>query len=167
MATPIPRRPAAALLAGTLLAGCALFTVDTRTTDGPTAEDIWRVRFEETNARRPSFAEEQRFTEELDGRVREFLDRHPELASSYRVGTFRHFRQAALGMTKAEVRLLLGDPREVTADPARMEALARRFWPTVKEKAKEAWVYPAGWTLYFDGDALADITRYHRAFLHP
>jgi len=55
----------------------------------------------------------------------------------------------------------------MTDDAARMEVLARRWWPTVKPNAKEAWVYPAGWTLYFDGNTVTDMTRYHRAFLHP
>ena len=153
------------LILGLLLGGCALFTIDQRTIEGPTAEDIWKARFQVVNGRSPSFAEKQTFEEEMEARVRDFLRNNPEVANSLRVGNLRLFRQVTVGMTKEEITLLLGKPQDVTDDPARMEALARQFWPVVKAHAKEAWLYPVGWTLYFDGDALTDITRYHRAFL--
>ena len=155
------------LALGVLLGGCAVFTIDQRASEGPTAEDVWKERFKLINGRSPTFADTSGFQEELDERVREFLRRNPEVANSYRVGNLRLFRRVIVGMTKEEVRLLLGTPQDVTDDAARMEALARRWWPTVKPNAKEAWTYPAGWTLYFDGNTLADMTRYHRAFLHP
>ncbi len=157
-------RPAAVLLLSALsLGGCA--SIAQRTTDGPTAEGIWKARFRAVNGRGPSFDEKRTFEDQLDARVREFLHKNPEVASSLRVGNLRMFRQATVGMTKGEIRLLLGTPQEMTDDPARMERLAQKFWPLVKEQAKEAWTYPEGWTLYFDGDTLADITRFHRAFL--
>lgn len=159
-------RPAAVLLlAALVLDGCALFTTELRTTDGPTAEDLWKVTFRAANGRSPGFAEQQTFADQLDARVREFLAQNPQVANSLRVGTLRLFHQATVGMTKAEVTLLLGRPQEVTDDPAKMEVLAGKFWPLVKAQAKEAWIYPVGWALYFDGDTLADITRFHRAFL--
>jgi hypothetical protein len=153
------------LILGLLLGGCALFTIDQRTTEGPTAEGIWKARFQAAQGRSPSFVEKQTFEEEMEARVRDFLWNNPEVANSLRVGNLRLFRQVTVGMTKGEITLLLGKPQDVTDAPARMEALARQFWPAVKAHAKEAWLYPAGWTLYFDGDALTDITRYHRAFL--
>ena len=155
------------LVLGVLLGGCALFTVDQRASEGPTAEDVWKERFKLVNGRGPSFSETQGFEEQMDAQVREFLRKNPEVGNSYRATHLRLFRQVMVGMTKEEVTLLLGKPHDVTDDAARMEVLARRWWPAVKANAKEAWVYPGGWTLYFDGDALTEMTRYHRAFLHP
>lgn len=155
------------LVVGAFVGGCALFTIDQRASEGPTAEDVWKERFKLVNGRSPTFADTAGFEEELDVRVQEFLRKNPEVANSYRVGNLRLFRQVTVGMTKEEVTLLLGKPQDLTVDAARMEALARQWWPAVKPSAKEAWVYPGGWTLYFDGNALTDMTRYHRAFLHP
>ena len=155
------------LLLGVLLGGCAIFTVDERATEGPTAQDVWKEQFKLVNGRGPSFSETQGFEEQMDGKVWEFLRQNPEVGNSYRVGNLRLFRQVMVGMTKEEVTLLLGKPHDVTEDAARMQVLARRWWPALKENAKEAWVYSGGWTLYFDGNAVTDMTRYHRAFLHP
>ena len=152
---------------GIFLSGCAVFTVDQRATEGPTAVDVWKERFKLENGTGPSFSETQGFEEQKDAQVREFLRNNPEVGNSYRATTLRLFRQVMAGMTKEEVTLLLGKPQDMTNDAARMEVLARRWWPAVKENAKEAWVYPGGWTLYFDGNAVTDMTRYHRAFLHP
>jgi len=156
-----------ALVLGIVLSGCAFFTIDQRATEGPTAQDVWKERFQLGNGRGPSFSETQGFEDQMDAQVQEFLRKNPEVANSYRVTNLRLSRQVAVGMTKEEVTLLLGKPQDVTDDAARMEGLARRWWPTVKPNAKEAWVYPAGWTLYFDGNTVTDMTRYHRAFLHP
>ena len=155
------------LLLGAFLVGCAIFTLDLRTAEGPTAEDVWKARFELMNGRSPSFDEARNFDEQMEAQVEEFLRKHPEVANSYRVGSLRLFRQVSVGMMKEEITLLLGKPQDVTTDAARMEVLARQWWPLVKPNAKEAWVYPGGWTLYFDGSTLADMTRYRRAFLHP
>ena len=157
-------QPVTVLLASLVLGGCAYFTVEHRSNDGPTAEEIWKERFRAVNGRSPSFSENQTFDNQLDARVREFLAGKPEVANSLRVGNLRFLHQTTVGMTKDEVKLLLGMPQGVTSDAAQMERLARKFWPLVKPQAKEAWIYPGGWTLYFDGDALADVTRYHRAF---
>jgi hypothetical protein len=158
-------QPVTVLLASLALGGCALFTVEQRTTDGPTAEEMWKERFRVANGRSPSFTEKQTFDDQMDARVREFLAKNPQVASSLRVSNLRFLRQTTVGVTKDEVTLLLGTPQGVTDDAAQMERLARKFWPSVKPQAKEAWSYPGGWTLYFDGDTLTDITRYHRAFL--
>ena len=161
------RSVAFGVLLGVVVGGCAVFTVDERATEGPTAQDVWKERFKLANGRGPSFSETQGFEEQMDAKVREFLRNNPEIGNSYRASTLRLFRQVAIGMTKEEVALLLDKPQDVTDDAGRMEVLARRWWPAVKPNAKEAWVYPGGWTLYFDGDALTEMTRYHRAFLHP
>ena len=152
---------------GLLLGGCAAFTIDQRASEGPTATDVWKERFKLASGRSPTFADTVGFEEEIDGKVREFLRTNPEVANSYRAANLRLIRQVTVGMTKEEITLLLGKPQELTVDAARMEALARRWWSVVKPNAKEAWVYPGGWTLYFDGNALTEMTRYHRAFLHP
>ena len=161
------RSVAFGLLLGVVVGGCAMFTIDERAIEGPTAEKVWKERFKLANGRGPSFSETEGFEEQMDAKVREFLRNNPEVGNSYRATTLRLFRQVAVGMTKEEVTLLLDKPQDVTADAGRMEVLARRWWPTVKANAKEAWVYPGGWTLYFDGNAVTDVTRYHRAFLHP
>jgi len=41
-----------------------------------------------------------------------------------------------------------------------MEKLARKYWPSIKGNATEAWVYPAGWNLYFKDATVVDITQY-------
>jgi hypothetical protein len=35
---------------------------------------------------------------------------------------------------------------------------ARQFWPAVQQRAREMWVYPAGWQFYCDADRLMDLT---------
>lgn len=162
---PFSRSAAVVFAALPWLMGCALFTTELRTTDGPTAEAIWKAKFRAASGRSPNFAERQTFEDQIDAQVQEFLAKNPEVANSVRVGNLRTFRQASVGMTRVEVTLLLGAPDGMTSDPAQMERLAGKFWPLVKPNAKEAWSYPEGWTLYFNGDTLADITRFHRAFL--
>jgi hypothetical protein len=155
------------LFLGALLGGCAVATIAQRTTLGPTAEEVWKAGFTALNNRGPSFDERRNFEEQLDAKVREYLARNPGAAYAPRAEYLRFWRRIALGMTKEEVTLLLGKPQEATQDRERLKALAREFWPLVAPRASEGWSYPAGWTLYFDGDALADITQHHRAFLVP
>lgn len=161
------RRPRPWLLFVALLVvqGCATFVVERETGEGPTAEEVWKHRFALANQRTPRFEERLGFQDQLDERMRQYLARNPEAASSLRVSNLRFWYQASAGMTKEEVRLLLGAPDAATADRARMEALARKFWPGVKEKAKEAWTYPGGWALFFDGDRLMTLIQYRRQFL--
>jgi hypothetical protein len=154
------------LLVGLLvLQGCATFVVEQETTEGPTAEEIWKHRFALANRRAPGFEEKLTFQDQLDQRMRQHLARNPEAANSLRVSNLRFWYQVSTGMTKEEVRLLLGAPDEVAVDQARLEVLARKFWPQVKEKAKEAWTYPGGWNLFFDGERLVTLTQYRRQFL--
>jgi hypothetical protein len=63
------------------------------------------------------------------------------------------------GSTRGEVKTLLDEPDERTVDSALMAVLAGRNWTTLQAKAKEAWVYPGGWVLYFDDQAVVEITR--------
>jgi hypothetical protein len=40
-----------------------------------------------------------------------------------------------------------------------MASLSRRHWSQVQTKAKEAWVYPLGWVLYMDDNAVVSMIR--------
>ena len=80
------------------------------------------------------------------------------MGTSPRVSQFRFHRRVAVGMTKEEVRLLVGPAEAVTADAALMQSAARQFWPQIKDRAREMWVYPGGWQFYFEGDRLVDLT---------
>lgn len=154
-----------ALVLGLLvLPGCATFIVEHVTNEGPTADKVWKHRFVQVNQRPPGFEEKLAFQDQLDMKVRQYLARNPEAANSLRVSNLRFWYQASAGMTKEEVGLLLGAPDEVIVDPTRMAALARKFWPEVKEKAQEAWTYPDGWTLFFEGERLVTLTQYRRKF---
>jgi hypothetical protein len=63
-------------------------------------------------------------------------------------------------MEKEQILILLGTPDAVTGDQSAMETLARKFWPSIKGHATEAWTYPPGWQMYFAGSQLIDITQY-------
>jgi hypothetical protein len=110
--------------------------------------------------REPTFEERRHWDTQLEARISDYLRGHPEAASSLDVSTFRFFRQAVVGMEKEQVLILLGTPDAVTGEQAAMEALARKFWPSIKDSATEAWTYPPGWQMYFAGSRLIDITQY-------
>lgn len=157
----MPRRRCLLLLASLLwLAGCGgLMTSDVqRASEGPTADEVYRARFVRGYARVPTFDEEAAFRAELDRRLNDYLRRHPELATSPRLSQFRFHRRVAVGMTREEVLLLLGPADAATTDRKAMEAIAKPFWPAIRDRAGEMWAYPGGWQLYLDGDRLADIT---------
>ncbi len=109
-------------------------------------------------ARAPSFDETQAWRDDLDRRVSDYLIKHPDIGTSPRASQFRFHRRVAVGLSKEEVTLLAGAPDATTTDEALMEVAARQFWPQVKARAREMWVYPGGWQLYFDGDRLVDLT---------
>jgi hypothetical protein len=142
------------------LAGCATGKESEvqRATEGPTAEEIYMARFVGDYGRLPTFDETLAFRSALDDRVSAYLSRHPDLSTSTRASQFTFHRRAAVGMTGDEVILLLGAPSVRTDDMAGMATAARQFWPAVGQNAKEMWIYPGGWSLYFDGDRLVDIT---------
>ena len=129
-----------------------------RATEGPTADQMYAARFAGDYGRQPTFDETSAFRGQLEDRVSAYLTRHPDLSTSTRASQFTFHRRAAVGMTREEVVLLLGPPSSQTTDPPRMEAAAKQFWPAVGRQATEMWSYPDGWSLYFDGDRLVDLT---------
>lgn len=142
------------------LAGCAVGSGPDvqRAAQGPTAEEIHLARFVGDYGRLPTFDESTAFRADLESRVSAFLSRRPELSTSPRAGQFTFQRRVAVGMSTDEVRLLAGAPYGITKEEPRMEAAARQFWPAIRGRAKELWTYPGGWSLYFDGDRLVDLT---------
>jgi hypothetical protein len=149
---------AGALLA---LAGCTSTLGEVplqRATVGPSADEIFNARFARGYARLPSFDETNKFRDDLDRRVGEYLAKNPQIATSPRASQFRFERRVDVGMSKPEVTLLLGPPDTTTSDPALMKANAAPFWPEIGRRAQEMWRYPSGWSLYFEGDRLVDLT---------
>ena len=143
------------------LGGCAMGQseqVVQRTTEGPTAEEVFRSRFLDGYGRLPTFDESLSFRTDLDQRVSDYMAKHPELSTSTRASQFTFQPRISIGMTKEEVVLLAGAPSAATPDEATMQSAARQFWPVVREHATEMWIYPGGWQLYFDGDRLVDLT---------
>lgn len=134
-------------------------TLDYRTTQGPTAEELWLHQMLAVNGREPAFEERQHWRDHLDDRIDRYLREHPEAANSLDITAFRFERRVVVGMSKEQVLLLLGRPLATSRDPAELEARAGRHWPQVREQAAEAWAYPLGWTFYFAGDRVVDITR--------
>lgn len=159
----MPRRARIlSLLFLTLLgAGCATSRPETvdRTMRGPTAEELFVVRSLAVNGREPSFDEKRIWEDQLTDRVSKYLRAHPELEQTPRYSDFRFWRQVTVGSTPEEVRVLLQDPAEQTIDPALMAAMAKRHWPALQRLAKEAWVYPPGWVIYFDEKGVVEMTR--------
>jgi len=153
--------PLAVLIALVSLGGCATAPSDKavqRATEGPTAEEVFMSRFLQGYGRLPTFDESAAFRIELEQRVSDYLTEHPAIGTTPRASQFTFHRRVSVGMTKEEVVLLAGRAYEETTDGSRMEAAARQFWPAVKQRAKEMWVYPGDWQFYFDGDRLVDLT---------
>ena len=157
------KRPRVALVLW-VLAGCTtiLPPLDQRTTQGPTAAELWTARVMQQTGRAPSFEERRHFEDEIDERIGRYLREHQEAANSTTVMSFRSLRQVTVGMDKAQVEILLGPPLATTRDPAQMQSFARHHWPEIRDKAKpdEAWSYPFGWVVYFSRSRVADITQY-------
>lgn len=148
----------ALLLALGALTGCTTVEIQ-RATEGPTAEEVYMSRFVQGYGRTPTFDETTAFRTDLEQRVSTYLRQHPEVGNSPRVSQFTFQRRVAVGMTKEEVALLMGPPAQATQEEQQMEAVARQFWAAIKPRAKEMWVYPGGWQLYFDGgERLVDLT---------
>ena len=158
----IPRRLSlvALALAAVATAACAGKKVEQRTSEGPTAEQAFMYRTLQQNGREPTFEERRTWRDDLDLRISRYLNEHPEAANSFAVTKFRFLRQASVGMTAEQIEILLGAPEERATGPARLEQLARKYWPQIKGRASDAWVYPLGWNLYFTGGTLVEITQY-------
>jgi hypothetical protein len=134
-----------------LAAGCAA-TAPTleRTSRGPSAEEFFVQQSVATNGRQPSFDEKRVWMNQMDDKVFKYVRDHPELEQTSRYTEFRFWRQVSPGSTPDEVKILLGEPREQTVDPALMSSLGEQHWVSLRTTAKEAWVYPLGWVVYFD-----------------
>lgn len=143
-----------------VLAGCVTLPVEQRTTQGPTADQMFHARVITQNGRTPTFEERNHWRDQLDRRIQKYLHEHPEIANSDDVQTFRFTKQVTVGMTKEQVSILLGAPDKTVTDMAEIEKLARKFWPQVKDKATEAWVYPAGWSVFMADGRVIDITQH-------
>jgi hypothetical protein len=156
-----------ALMALLALAGCATANKAgkeptdqdvQRAAEGPTAEKLFMSRFLKGYGRLPTFDESTAFRMDIEQRVSDYLVKHPDLSTSPRASQFTFQRRIAVGMTKEEVVLLAGVPYETTEDQKRMETAARQFWPAIKVRAKEMWLYPDDWQFYFSDDHLVDLT---------
>ena len=148
------------LLAAGACAGCATATSTEvqRTTQGPTADEIWLARFVQGYGRTPTFDEQVAWKSAMEARVLGYLSSRPELAVSPRASQFRFQRSVVVGMRKDEVVVLLEQPDAATSDGAAIQTAAGRFWPSIEKHAKEMWSYPLGRRLYFDGEVLSDLT---------
>jgi hypothetical protein len=153
---------AAALAVVLLLAGCAKWgpPLEQRTTHGPTARQFWALRMAMSNNREPSLDERRHWEDQLDARIQQYLHQHPEEAGALHVAAFRFTKQVVTGMTKEQVLILLGPPDAVTVDQAVMEKAARRYWKDLQGNVTEAWIFPLGWSLFFTGPRLTEITQY-------
>lgn len=150
----------ACLAAALGMAGClGAMQVVEKVEHGPTAKDMFYYRSYMANGREPTFDERRRWEDRLDERVAKYLRDHPDMEQSNRYSDFRFWRQVMIGATRDEVVTLLDDPDEETTDRALMESMAKQHWPGMQRRVKEAWVYPPGWVLYFDDDAVMQITR--------
>jgi hypothetical protein len=156
-------RAALAILVMTTVA-CATTkksAIDHQVSAGPTAEQMWTYHILQQAGREPNGDERRRWSDGMDREISQYLAQHPEVANDYDISTFRYDKQPVVGMTKEQVRLLLGQPESKTTDTGEMEDLARRFWPGLKkEDVTEAWVYPLGWRFFFSGPRVTAITQY-------
>ena len=143
-------------------AGCALARpgVDERPQQGPTAENMFKLRGVYTNGREPNFDERQQWDSRIEEAISTYLRAHPEKANALNVSTFRFLRQVTVGMDQEQVMILLGAPLEVSEDQMRIEQVARRYWPQIQGNATAVWVYLEGWAIYFAGQNVVDITQY-------
>jgi len=162
MIRPVSRHACSVAAFVLVLAGCgALATQERRAAQGPSAEEIWTARVVLDTGHEPTFDEKQRWDDQMDQRISQYLARNPALANSLNVTTFRITRQVTVGMERDLVLLLIGPPVLFAKDTAEIEKLARRFWPQVKNNnPKEAWLYPQGWRLFVDDTRVVDITQY-------
>ena len=141
--------------------GCAAHQpLEQRTTQGPTAEQLWVLRVTADTGRSPTFEERRHWEDSLEARIGEYLRRNPDRANALDVSTFRFLKQVAVGLDREQVLILLGPPTTATTDPGAVEQLARRYWSQMRDSATEAWEYPLGWRLFFGGARLVDIVQY-------
>jgi len=134
-----------------LIAGCVTPEPKLeRTVRGPSAEEFFVQQSVATNGREPSFDEKGIWMNQMDEKISKYLRDHPELEQSPRYTEFKFWRQVTPGSKPGEVKVLLGEPREQTIDPALMSSLGEQHWTNLRATAREAWVYPLGWVVFFD-----------------
>jgi hypothetical protein len=156
-----PSRPLLLLLVLVLAACKTMYPdIDQRTSQGPTAEELWTVQVMQQTGRAPSFEEKRHFDDDLDDRVGRYLRENQEAASASTLMSFRALKQVTVGMEKGQVETLLGPPLTTTKDAAQMRNFARRHWSEIRGKADEAWSYPRGWVFYFSKSKVIDITQH-------
>jgi hypothetical protein len=134
--------------------------VEQRTTEGLTAEQMFTYRMLLQNGREPKFDETLTWRDNLDLKINRYLREHPEDANSLDVSKFRFARRASVGMSKEQILILLGPPEHITTDADGMQQAAKQYWPEMKGNVTEAWIYPLGWSYFFTGDRLAEITQH-------
>jgi len=157
------RRLALVVIAIVVAAGCAVptQTIDQRTSQGPTADELWTTKMLTANGRFPTFEEKRYFEDELDARISRYLREHQEAASNpLTLQAFRNLHQVTAGMDKQQVEVLLGPPFSTSEDAQQMANWARRHWAEIRGRVDEAWGYPHGWIFYFNKGKLVDITQY-------
>ena len=99
------------VVAVALIVGCAMRKpIEQRTTQGPTAQQLWAWRMTSQLGREPNFDERRYFDDELELRIARYLSEHPEDANALGVSAFRFDRQVSVGMSREQVAILLGPP---------------------------------------------------------
>ena len=156
----VKRRLAVVVCVLAVVAGCKSAPTEQRTTHGPSAEELFFLQSYVTNKREPNFDERRHWEGQLDWRISQYLNQHPEDANALEVSTFKFYRRAAVGQSKEQIMILLGAPLVATTDGGEIEKLAHRYAPVIKGNATEAWAYPVGWTIFFAGSRVIDITQY-------
>jgi hypothetical protein len=161
--TGMPLLPSVIVLVCAMVVGGCFATqpkVEQRSTHGPTSEQMLNLKVMLESGRQPTFEEKRQWESDVEEKVSAYLRAHPDKASALDVSTFRYLRQAAVGMDKEQILILLGAPSIVSGDQAQMEKIARAYWANIKGNATEVWVYPLGWNMFFAGQNLVDITQY-------
>jgi hypothetical protein len=163
MLAAVGRSVAALALVVVGLGGCLLFRpppLEQRTTQGPTAREMFNTRVMFENGREPTFEEKRLWDNQIEEQISAYLRKNEDKANALDVSQFRYYRRATVGMDKEQILILLGPPLLVSGDQAEMSKIARRYWSQIEGNATEVWVYPNGWNLYFAGPKLIDITQY-------
>lgn len=141
------------VLALSLLAGCFL----KRTDGGPSAVGYWSWKHRIAHKRAATDQEKAEYRNRVKAEIEQYIALHPELSEVKQLQLPR--LTVRVGMTKAEVLLLLKDPGQVIRDLKELARLAGKFWPELQGRADEAWSYYDydESTLFFQGDTLIDI----------
>jgi hypothetical protein len=163
MLAAVGRSVAALALVVVGLGGCLLLRpppLEQRTTQGPTAREMFNTRVMFENGREPTFEERRLWDNQIEEQISAYLRKNEDKANALDVSQFRYYRRATVGMDKEQILILLGPPLLVSGDQAEMSKIARRYWSQIEGNATEVWVYPNGWNLYFAGPKLVDITQY-------